>query len=220
MNERSRAEEDLRVIRNLMERATIYRAISAPTALVGGLLAVGTSVAFWLVDRSRAADAMTPDGRWFATIWLVVLALVLAVNALFVRQEARRGGRPFLSSGAKLALRAIAPCLLVPAAATIWFFRNPDPIDAEVLVSIWIAFYGLALLATALFAPRSLAVLGWAFLLSSLLVVFWPKPLGFDPRGMFPDFAMGATFGLYHLLYAACIWSRRRPKERGNSATE
>ena len=38
MNERTRAEEHLRVIRSLMERATIYRAISAPTALVGGLL--------------------------------------------------------------------------------------------------------------------------------------------------------------------------------------
>jgi hypothetical protein len=31
------AEEHLRVIRSLMEKATIYRAISAPTAFVGGL---------------------------------------------------------------------------------------------------------------------------------------------------------------------------------------
>ena len=36
MNERLAAEEHLRVIRSLMERATVYRAISAPTALVGG----------------------------------------------------------------------------------------------------------------------------------------------------------------------------------------
>ena len=38
MIDHSNAEEDLRVIRTLMERATIYRAISAPTALVAGLL--------------------------------------------------------------------------------------------------------------------------------------------------------------------------------------
>ena len=31
MDERHRAEEHLRIIRTLMERATIYRAISAPT---------------------------------------------------------------------------------------------------------------------------------------------------------------------------------------------
>jgi hypothetical protein len=38
MNDRARAEEDLRVIRTFMERATTYRAISAPTAMVGGIL--------------------------------------------------------------------------------------------------------------------------------------------------------------------------------------
>jgi hypothetical protein len=209
MNERERAEEHLRVIRSLMERATIYRAISAPTALVGGLLALATTAALWYFDRRNPAGAWALDGRSFAFIWLVILGLVLAVNTLFVRGEARKGCRPLLSSGAKLALRAIAPCLVIPAAITLWFFKDADPIDREILVAVWIAFYGLALLSTALFAPRSLALLGWAFLLSGLVVMFWPKPLGFDPHGMFPNLAMGATFGFYHLVYAAFIWSRR-----------
>lgn len=212
MSERIRAEEHLRVIRSLMERATIYRAISAPTALVGGLLAVATATGLYLFERSRPSGAPSLDGRCFALIWLFVLALVLAANAFFVRREAISGGRPFLSSGARLALRAIAPFLVIPAAVTIWFFRNPDPIDEEILVSVWVAFYGLALLATALFAPRSLAFLGWAFLLCSLLITFWPKPLGFDPRSLFPTIVMGATFGLFHLIYAACTWSPRPPE--------
>ena len=88
----------------------------------------------------------------------------------------------------------------------------PEPRDEEVLVAFWFAFSRLALRVPALVAPRSLALLGWAFLLSSLVVVFWPKPLSFDPRGLFPDLAMGATFGCFHLLYAACTWSRRRPE--------
>ncbi len=37
----SEAEEHLRVIRSLMERGTIYRAISAPVALAGGLCSIG-----------------------------------------------------------------------------------------------------------------------------------------------------------------------------------
>lgn len=220
MSERTSAEEDLRVIRNLMERATIYRAISAPTALVGGLLALGTAATLGLIDHARPVQATALDRRWFAVSWLIVLALVLAANALFVRQEALRGGRPFLSSGARLALRAIAPCLVIPAATTIWFFRQPDPINEEILVAVWIAFYGLALLATALFAPRSLAFLGWAFLLGSLVVVAWPKPFSFDPRGLFPNLAMGATFGLFHLLYAAGTWSQRWPDASGPALSE
>ena len=57
------AEEHLRAIRLLMERATIYRAISAPTALVGGLLSVGLAAAMlvWQAgDGSRNVDARPP----------------------------------------------------------------------------------------------------------------------------------------------------------------
>lgn len=220
MNERSRAEEDLRVIRSLMERATVYRAISAPTALAGGLLAVATSAIIWFETGSEAGDTSPISGRLFAEIWLVILAAVLALNAFLVWREAQRGGRPFLSSGARLAIRAIAPCLLIPAATTIWYFKNAEPIDREILVAIWIAFYGLSLLATALFAPRSLVVLGWAFLLSGLLLIFWPKSFGDNPRGLLPNLEMGATFGLYHLVYAAWVWRRREPKFREISPSE
>jgi hypothetical protein len=220
MNEKTRAEEHLRVIRSLMERATIYRAISAPTALVGGLLALATSALIWFGDNARLATAASLDGRRFAEIWLLVLAIVLAVNAFFVRREARQDGRPFLSSGARLAIRAIAPCLIIPVATTIWFFKNAEPIDREILVAVWIAFYGLALLATALFAPRSLVFLGWAFLLSGLVILFWPKSLGDDPREIFPNLAMGATFGLYHLIYAASVWSSKRAVTRESLGAE
>lgn len=192
-----------------MERATVYRAISAPTALVGGLLAIVTSAVIWFETASGRGTETTINGRIFAEIWLAILAVVLAVNAFFVRREAQRGGRPFLSSGLRLAIRAIAPCLLIPATTTIWYFKNAEPIDKEILVAVWIAFYGLSLLATAHFAPRSLVLLGWAFLLSGVLMIFWPKSLGHDPRGLFPALAMGATFGLYHLIYAVCVWPRR-----------
>jgi hypothetical protein len=206
MKSRSEAEDHLRVIRSLMERATIYRAISAPTALAGGLLALATSAAIWWSDQR---DAPGFDARLFAEIWLVILAVVLAINAFFVRREARRDGRVFLSSGARLALRAVAPCLILPGATTIWFFENAAPIDKEILVAVWIIFYGLSLLATALFAPRSLVMLGWAFLLSGVVYLFWPKSFLTDSHGLVPNLAMGFTFGLYHLVYAICVWPRR-----------
>jgi hypothetical protein len=214
MNEHTRAEEHLRVIRSLMERATVYRAISAPTAFIGGLLALATSLTIWLLDRTAAtAGAPRFDARHFAEIWLINLAIVLAVNAFFLRQEALKKGRILLSPGARLTVRAVLPCLLIPAATTIWFFRNAEPIDEEIMVAVWIMFYGLCLLATALFAPRSLMILGWAFLLSGLVFMFWPKSFTSDPRNLAPDLAMGATFGLYHLIYAVAVWSKA-PKTR------
>jgi hypothetical protein len=220
MKPRSEAEDHLRVIRSLMERATIYRAISAPTALAGGLLALATSAAIWWSDQRHAPDAPGFDARLFTEIWLVILVIVIALNAFFVRREARRDSRVFLSSGARLALRAIAPCLILPAATTIWFFKNAEPIDKEILVAVWIIFYGLSLLATALFAPRSLVMLGWAFLFSGVVYLFWPKSSIADPRGLLPNLAMGFTFGLYHLVYAICVWPRRAIADGEILATE
>src|SRR5262249_31949686 len=153
--ERSKAEADLRVIRSLMERATVYRAISAPAALVAGLLSIFATAAIYLDDQTRLNRPI--QGRAFAAIWLVVLVLAVITNAFFIWREAKKDGRPFISSGMKLSLRAIVPNLLVPAGVTLWFLVSGYKGAAEQeLVVVWIAFYGLALLSTALFAPRSL----------------------------------------------------------------
>jgi hypothetical protein len=210
MNDRSRAEEDLRVIRTLMERATIYRAISAPTALVGGVLSILSAVFIHLSNHSQSLIGRVIRPREFVFIWIDVLILTVVINAFFVWREARSSGRPFISPGMKLALRAIAPNLIVPAIFTLWFLKIGflGAVELE-LVVIWVVFYGLALLSTALFAPRSLAILGWAFLLTGVSVPVIANAVEGLPDNV-PTMVMGLTFGLYHLIYAACAWSRKR----------
>ncbi|MGE5208948.1 MAG: hypothetical protein ACM3KL_06415 [Alphaproteobacteria bacterium] len=210
-NQRSNAEEDLRVIRSLMERATVYRAISAPAALVAGLLSILATGAIY---------RRPVHGRMFAVVWLIVLVLAVVANAFFIWREARNDDRSFISSGMKLALRAIAPNLLIPAAVTIWFFTTGYMGAAEQeLVVVWIAFYGLALLSTGLFAPRSLVYLGTAFLLSAMAIPAVRNVLGVLPATL-PNLAMGFTFGLYHLIYAVCAWPRKRADEIEQFAVE
>jgi hypothetical protein len=219
MDERLSAEENLRVIRTLMERATMYRAISAPTALVAGLSSILAAAAIFLSEANLTVGRPIRS-RQFAVTWIIVLILSLAANTFFVWREARNTGRPFISPGMKLALRAIAPCLLIPAAFTGWFFTTGYLGGQELeLVVVWVAFYGLALLSTALFAPHSLAVLGWAFLFTGLSVpalVNWIEGL----PGDIPNLAMGITFGLYHLIYAAATWPRKRASEAAQIAIE
>jgi hypothetical protein len=206
MIDRSSAEEDLRVIRTLMERAASYRAISAPTALAGGLLSL-LSAAF--IANSDMLLGRTLRAREFAIIWIVVLGLTMLLNVFFVSREARNSGRPFVSSGMKLALRAIAPTLIVPAIFTVWFLKLGYFSGSELeLVTIWIVFYGLALLSTALFAPRSLALLGWAFLLTGVSIPVTADAVDGLSTDI-PNFFMGITFGAYHLIYAVFAWPRK-----------
>ena len=218
--ERSKAEEDLRVIRSLMERATVYRAISAPAALVAGFLSIFAAAAIYLNDQTRLSINRPVQGRAFAAIWLIVLVMAVATNAFFIWREAKKDGRPFISSGMKLSLRAIAPNLLIPAGVTLWFLVSGYKGAAEQeLVVVWIAFYGLALLSTGLFAPRSLVCLGWAFLLTALALPALRNAVGELPANL-PNLAMGITFGLYHLIYAVCAWPRKRADEIEQFAVE
>jgi len=218
--ERSKAQQDLRVIRSLMERATVYRAISAPAALVAGFLSIFAAAAICLNDQTRLGINRPVQGRAFAAIWLTVLIIAVATNAFFIWREAKKDGRPFISAGMKLSLRAIAPNLLIPAAVTLWFLLSGYKGAAEQeLVVVWIAFYGLSLLSTGLFAPRSLVSLGWAFLLTALALPALRNAGGDLPANL-PNIAMGITFGLYHLIYAVCAWPRKRVDEIEQFALE
>jgi hypothetical protein len=84
-------------------------------------------------------------------------------------------------------------------------------------VIIWILCYGLGLLATASFSPRSLTRLGWAFIIAGLAIFFvWAAnsdvlmlPSDVGPASL----AMGLTFGLLHVVYALAVSLSRQPTE-------
>ncbi|MFM7606459.1 MAG: hypothetical protein ACKO8Z_14855, partial [Prosthecobacter sp.] len=83
---------------------------------------------------------------------------------------------------------------------------------------IWALCYGLALLATSSFAPKSLIRLGWAFVVTGLLLfIAWAANDGV--RNLRADLGpaslvMALTFGLLHLVYAIAVFASR-PKSEG-----
>lgn len=201
------AEEHLRVIRSLMEKATVYRAISAPTALVGGLTAVvAAGIVYW--QTNGAAVATERINFLFLGVWLGALVVTGLANTYFLWQGAVERGDRFLSSGMRAALRALWPNYLVAGALTILWAGS-----AQWLPSAWLLLYALGLLATQHFAPRSMFYLGWAFLIAGLAALFFlaAPGSGLDDlaRLRAGNTVMGLTFGLLHLIYAACIWTRK-----------
>ena len=209
MNDNSTAEQNLDVIHGLIERGEIYRAVSARTALIGGVLSILTAGAMYLNDEVTRIWDRPVRPRELAFAWLGVLFLTVTVSVLFLSRSARDSGGAMNSRRMRLALRTIAPYLVIPAAFTGWFLTTGYLGAAELdLVVVWIAFYGLMLLSTALFAPRSLALLGWAFLLTSLSVPVF-SDITDNRVGGVPTVLMGITFGLYHLIYSALNWTRK-----------
>ncbi|HSI11266.1 MAG TPA: hypothetical protein VK961_04450 [Chthoniobacter sp.] len=203
MQTATEAEEHLRVIRSLMEKATIYRAVSAPTALAGGIagVIVGTAPVQGFFNQHF-------PGTSFQIRWLLALFVTLAINGLLILREAQRRGDPVVSPGMRTAFRALLPPVLCGG---VFFALLPGTYVPAFLA----IFYGLGLLATAHFAPKSIAWLGWSFLVAGLVTFIFSLLTNRLPGGLTPDLTMLATFGGFHFIYAACTWPRRASSARG-----
>jgi hypothetical protein len=203
MTELDTAGEHLRVIRSLMERATVYRSISAPTALIGGLLSLGGFATAYYAKHGRH-QVLTPGQ--FLVVWLVILALTALSNLIFLWRGAALRRESFFSPGMKCALTSLAPAFFTAGVLTCLIHR---PIQ---LCILWIVLYGLGLLATQHFAPRSLVVLGATFFAwGCVLMATWRHLFlahgQTEPSTLVVSGIMAGTFGGVHRAYAAAVWA-------------
>jgi hypothetical protein len=210
---REEIDERLPVLGDLLARGEIYRPVSAQVALTGGLLSLvvaGAMLAWQMGPNDRNVDA-----RLFFELWALVCLATLTAAGFFLSRAARSRGEPLVSAGLKLALSALTPSLFAGAAiGACLTITSGLPIFPAAL---WVVFYGLGLLAWRDIAPAGMVVLGWAFLLTGIGIFLYltdetmmPE---FDlptPANFYPAAIMGATFGCYHLIYAAWMWPRRQ----------
>jgi hypothetical protein len=185
------AAGQLQTIRMLMERATVYRAISLPAALLGGLLALPAA---WL--------ASSGGGSRFLSVWFTALAVTGSFNTWQLARQAKRENRPFLSSGFRLALRALVPPLLAGGVVGAQLAFHDQTLACA---ATWVLCYGLALLASREFAPRSIVRLGTAFFVVGLLAFIVLSSIPSFGQLTPANVLMAVTFGLLHLVYAAAI---------------
>lgn len=203
MTTQQEAAEQLRVIRSVMERATIFRALSGETALIGGAAALAAA---WLSEGEHS---------WYwARWWLAGLLGVIAFNVFQIYRVKVAHDRPFWSSGLRIALRGALPSLIAGGFLGLIFVRSDQDRPAACM---WILHYGLALLAIREFAPKSMVWLGWAFVIfgvSSLAGVSGVVDhFTFMMRNLNGSHLMAIAFGGFHLIYGALIVTTARREE-------
>lgn len=202
MTTHQEAAEQLRVIRTMMERATIFRALSGEAALMGGAMSLAAG---WISEDRH--------GWKWGNVWLGGLAIVLVFAVWQLLRAAQSHNRTVWSHGLKVALRGAAPSLVVGGFVGLLYLRYGIPGSEMLAACFWILHYGLALLAIREFAPKSMVWLGLAFLLvglvalagSTLFQTMQPMLNRLGPSGL-----MAATFGGFHLLYGAAIVTTTR----------
>lgn len=203
MTTREEAAEQLRMIRTVMEKATVFRALSGETALIGGAVAL--------------AAAWRSEGRlnWsFAGWWLGGLVLVLAFNVFQIIRMKASSNRPFWTPGLRVALRGVLPSLISGGFLGLLFVRGNL---VQAAACLWILHYGLALLAIREFAPKSMVWLGWAFVVFGVLSLAAVSDVIHVPPYWLAKLngsrLMAIAFGGFHLIYGALIVTTRQREE-------
>ncbi len=159
-----RAADNLRFIRDTMERASAFTAVPGWggvaigfTALVAGLLAAGR-------DEVSQFFIWTKEG---------LLAVALGIVAL--RWKSRRIALPLASRPAKRALLSFAPPLLAGAILTLALFRMNQ---LGLTAGLWLLLYGVAVCTAGAFSVRIVPVMGICFMVLGALAVLAPAAWG------------------------------------------
>lgn len=178
------AEENLRVIRDLMERSTKYSTFSG----LSGILAGAASIVGCYVTHTfiRNPDAFPIA---FLITWSLVILAALGADFLLMKRRAARVGKRVLSRLGKQMVIASAPGLGTGALLTFYFMQHKMLGN---IYPVWMLAYGIAVCAAGLFSQREVSVLGAAFLVAGAATLLFPA------AGLI---MMAVTFGGFHIIY-------------------
>jgi hypothetical protein len=193
--------EDLREIRNLMERSTRFLSLSGLAGISAGISALlGAAVAFFLLDYDQRyfepGSSFSGGGIRFSGFisalildGAIVLLVALIMSFYFTQKKAKKSGLPVWDIPTRRMLTALSfPLAAGGILCLILLFQNL----VYLISPITLIFYGIALISASHFTLPELKYLGISELVLGLIAaVFTRYGLIF--------WAMG--FGLLHIIY-------------------
>jgi hypothetical protein len=183
----TRAADNLRFIRDTMERAASFTAVP-------GWGGVGMGVTA-LAATALSTLARTP-GQWLA-VWLAEACVALTLGAWMMARKARRTGTDLFSGPARRFLLTLTPPLAAGAALTLALARAGR---VDLLPGIWLLLYGTAVVTGGAMSIRAVLAMGALFMLLGLAALSSPSSWG--------TAYLAAGFGGLQILFGAVIARR------------
>src|SRR5579862_2666504 len=186
------ALDNLRYIRETMERAGSFTAVPGWGGIAMGLVAVVAAVV-----ASRA-----PSKQSWLVVWLCAGVVALAAGVLAMWRKARSRGLPLWSAPTRKVVFIFMPPLIAGAALTLALWRADM---AAALPGVWLMLYGTGVITGGAFSVPVVPVMGVCFLAEGALALFVPT---LWPPQAWGDFWMGLGFGGLHILFGSIIARR------------
>jgi len=179
--------DNLRFIRETMERAGSFTAIPGMGGVLMGVSALGAALV--------AARQASLDG-WLA-VWVGEALVAVAIGAVTAAHKAKLVKAPLLTgSGRKFAL-GLAPSILVAALLTLVLYRAGL---YAIIPGIWLLLYGTGILSAGAFSVPVVPVMGMCFVALGAVALFCPLE--------WSHWFLAAGFGGLHLVFGVLIAAR------------
>lgn len=181
------AQDNLRFIRETMERATSFTAVPGWGGMALGITALGAS-AVAAMQKTHVA--------WLAT-WLVEAVVATGVAGWTTLAKARAAHDPVLAGPGRKFTLSFAPALFAGALLTLVLFRVGF---SAVVPGMWLLLYGTGVVTAGSFSIRIVPLMGLCFMVLGAVALFSPPGWG--------DAYLAAGFGGLHLIFGAVIARR------------
>jgi hypothetical protein len=179
-----RARDNLRFIRETMERAGSFTSVPGWGGVALGITAVGAAVVAMLQNSSAA---------WL-TVWLIEAAIAVAIAGWSTLLKARRAEDSILRGpGRKFALSFVPPLFVGAILTSILFHAGLF----QAIPGTWLLLYGTGVVTGGAFSIRIVPLMGLCFMVLGTVALFCPATGA--------NILLGVGFGGFHILFGAVI---------------
>jgi hypothetical protein len=159
------AADNLRFIRQAMERGSTFTAVPG----VGGAVMGGTALV------AAVAGARQPTGDRWLLVWLGAAGVAAAIGLVAMAIKARSAGSTLTGANARRFAVGMAAPFVAGAAITyeLWATRN-----FSVMTPAWLLLYGAGVLTGGIFSVGAVRLLGALFMLLGIAAMLTPPEWG------------------------------------------
>ena len=182
-----RAMDNLKYIRETMERATAFTAISG-----WGLVAIGVTA----LAASFISAQQKTFKAWMA-VWFAEAVIALLIAGWSMDRKARAAKMPLLSGPGRKVAFSLSPPIFAGAIVTGVLYRAGL---TSAIPGLWLLLYGTGVVTGGMFSVSAVPIMGLCFMVLGATAFFAPAE--------FANWLMAAGFSGLHLVFGVIIARR------------
>lgn len=182
-----RAMDNLKYIRETMERATAFTGISGWGQVAIGVTALVASV----------ISAQQKAFKGWLTVWVVEALIALLIAGWSIDRKARAAKMPLLSGPGRKVAFSLSPPIFAGGIVTVVLYRAGL---TNAIPGLWLLLYGTGVVTGGMFSVSAVPIMGLCFMALGAAAFFAPPG--------FANWLMAAGFGGLHIVFGVIIARR------------